>query len=234
MSIRTLHLTVARTARYCTLGAPGPDVRELWIACHGYGQLAADFLEGMHVLAHPTRLLVAPEALSRYYLADERGPHGPESRVGATWMTREDRLTEIGDYVAYLDKLYDTLRAELGDATPVRVLALGFSQGTATISRWAARTTAPVDELVLWGGRLPPEIAAAALPARWRRLRVTFVVGSRDRWADEAALRSDQARLRADGLTTRVVTFEGGHRLDDDTLVRVAGDARPDPGASIR
>ena len=38
---RELHLTVPRTARYWTLGEPGPGLRQVWIACHGYGQLAA-------------------------------------------------------------------------------------------------------------------------------------------------------------------------------------------------
>ena len=40
---REHHLTVPRSARYAVLGEPGPHVRTLWIAIHGYGQLAARF-----------------------------------------------------------------------------------------------------------------------------------------------------------------------------------------------
>jgi predicted esterase len=216
------HLPVPRTARYCTLGSSGPAVRELWIACHGYGQLAADFLAGFGAVAGPERLVVAPEALSRFYMEEEVGPHGAESRVGATWMTREDRLTEIEDYVGYLDRLYQHVRAGLDGAAPLEVVALGYSQGTATIARWAARTTAHLDELVLWGGRLPPELEPAALAERWGGLRVTLVVGTRDRWLRESAVRDEAARLREQGLSVGVLTFEGGHRLDDEALRRVA------------
>ncbi|MDE3054320.1 MAG: phospholipase, partial [Gemmatimonadota bacterium] len=83
------HLRVRRTARFHSLGEFGPGVREIWIACHGYGQLAGRFLRHFRAAAHPERLIVAPEALSRFYL-DNALPHGPDARVGATWMTRED------------------------------------------------------------------------------------------------------------------------------------------------
>jgi predicted esterase len=220
--LRSHHLEVTRTARYCTLGVPSPEVRELWLVCHGYGQLAAAFLEGFRVLAVPERLIVAPEALSRFYVGQEQGAHGPDSPVGATWMTREDRLVEIEDYVAYLDRLHREVEGTLRSDCPLRRIALGFSQGTATIARWAARTDAPIEELVLWGGRLPPELDPVVIAKRWQGARVTLVAGSRDRWIQGKALREEAASLAAHGVATRVMTFEGGHRLDAGTLQSVA------------
>ena len=37
-----LKLTVSRTAHYCLMGRPGMHIRQLWIVCHGYAQLAAE------------------------------------------------------------------------------------------------------------------------------------------------------------------------------------------------
>jgi predicted esterase len=222
MTIRAHHLYVTRTARYCTLGEPGPGVRQLWLACHGYGQLAADLLAGFRASAAPDRLFVAPEALSRFYTGAEDGPHGPDSRVGATWMTREDRLAEIEDYVAYLDRVHVHVRRQLAHDAAVRSVALGFSQGTHTVARWAARTHHALDELVLWGGTLPTELDAAEVAPRWAGLRVTLVVGSRDRYVSEQQLRADEGKLEAAGIRVRALTFEGGHRLDDETLRRIA------------
>src|SRR5881396_3950063 len=96
------HLSVSRTARYFTLGERSAAVEEVWFACHGYGQLGARFLEKLRVLDDGTRYLVAPEGLSRFYLSESP----TERRVGASWMTREDRLAEIEDYVRYLDAVY--------------------------------------------------------------------------------------------------------------------------------
>src|SRR2546425_9676771 len=73
--------------------------------CHGSGQLAARSLRHFEPLADGTRLVVAPEALSRFYLEDTTVP-AKERKVGATWMTRENRLSEIDDYVRYLDALH--------------------------------------------------------------------------------------------------------------------------------
>src|SRR6059036_4311653 len=121
------HLSVSRTARYFTLGERSAAVAEVWFACHGYGQLAARFLEKLRVLDDGTRYLVAPEGLSRFYLSESP----TERRVGASWMTREDRLAEIADYVQYLDAVYATVRTGR-ERSRARVTVLGFSQGTAT------------------------------------------------------------------------------------------------------
>jgi predicted esterase len=223
VNIRSHHLRVQRTARYYTLGEAGSELRELWLVCHGYGQLAGPFLEGFRALADAKRLVVAPEGLSRFYTGAEAGPHGPASPVGATWMTREDRLAEIEDYVSYLDRLVQDLRSRSSPG-PRCLIALGFSQGTATISRWAARTDARIDELVLWGGRLPPDLEPEAVAGRWAGLRVTLVAGRRDRWAAEREIESDASRLVQLGAAPRVMRFDGGHRLDDDVLRAISDD----------
>src|SRR5439155_683249 len=121
------HLSVSRTARYFTLGERSAAEAEVGFACHGYGQLAARFLEKLRVLDDGTRYLVAPEGLSRFYLSESP----TERRVGASWMTREDRLAEIADYVQYLDAVYQEVFGLL-DRSQVTVHALGFSQGVAT------------------------------------------------------------------------------------------------------
>src|SRR5881628_153311 len=125
-------LSTSRTARYFTLGHLR-DATELWLVCHGYGQLASRFLERFRPLETQRRCIVAPEGLSRFYLTE----HPTELRVGASWMTREDRLHEIDDYVRYLDALYREVLGRV-EGPAARVTALGFSQGTATVSRWAA------------------------------------------------------------------------------------------------
>ena len=60
------HLRVQRTARYYTLGG-GLAPRTVWIVLHGYSQLAADFIRYFGDLASEDALVVAPEALNRYY-----------------------------------------------------------------------------------------------------------------------------------------------------------------------
>src|SRR5690606_9950913 len=80
-------LTVPRTARYYMLGGAaaggGAPPGEAWITCHGYGQLAARFLRGFEPVAGPERLVVAPGALSRFYLDDALRVPGPVAGRGA-------------------------------------------------------------------------------------------------------------------------------------------------------
>jgi predicted esterase len=203
------------------VGTAGPDLREVWFVCHGYGQLAQYFLRHFEPLDDGTRLMVAPEALSRFYLGSTTGSH-VNARIGATWMTREDRLHEIQDYVAYLDAVHQRVLADLHD-TSVRTLALGFSQGVATVCRWAAMGKAALDELVLWAERPPPDLDLARTAERFRRLRLRLIYGVGDPYLQPGDVAEQRARLDQHGIPYEVLTYQGGHELDAPTLRRIAG-----------
>jgi predicted esterase len=217
--VRLALLTVSRTARYAAFGPAPALAGEWWIVIHGYGQLAADFLQQCRALDDGRRLVVAPEALSRYYEPGSDGNQA-EARVGASWMTREDRLSEIADYLGYLDLLVESLGAGLPALPPIHVL--GFSQGTATASRWVAAGRVRMARLVCWGGLIAPELDLVSPTAPLHNTRLQLVVGSRDKWATPDVVARELSRLADVGISYEAVTFEGGHRLDDATLAGIA------------
>ena len=209
------HLSVNRTARYFTLGSSSRGVAEVWFACHGYGQLAARFLEKLRVLDDGRRYLVAPEGLSRFYLSESPA----ERRVGASWMTREDRLAEIDDYVPYLDAVSADVFRSL-DRGRVTVHALGYSQGAATVSRWVAMGKAKIDRLILWGGEFPPDLdlTVDTVVSRLQAAHLTLVYGRSDEYITAKIVQTTTARLRQHGIPYREVPFEGGHELNEAVL----------------
>jgi predicted esterase len=214
------HLSIARTARYYTLGTGEASVQEVWFACHGYGQLARYFLRRFASLDDGTRLIVAPEALSRFYL-ENPGPSHANARVGATWMTREDRLSEIQDYVNYLDRLSERVLAPL-DRAHTRVVLLGFSQGVATACRWAAFGKVAADALVLWAQGLPPDLDLGQAGERLRQLRLWLVAGEQDPALPAATLAAQHRQLEENGIPHEMVTFPGGHVVEGAVLADIA------------
>ncbi len=210
------HLRVPRSARYFTLGGGSRGVAEVWFVCHGYGQLASRFVQKFEVLADGRRLILAPEGLSRFYV-DE-----PHQKVGASWMTREDRLTEIEDYVRYLDALCAEVFRTLPRAG-VRVSALGFSQGAATVCRWATLGMSRVDRLIVWGGEVPPDLDLPAVADRLRALRLWLVYGRHDEFFTPKVIATTEARLRDHGIPYDLVPFDGGHEIDPTVLTELAG-----------
>lgn len=200
------------------MGPVSPAVQEVWLVCHGYRQLAADFLSPFSVLDNGRRLIVAPEGLSRFYYRD-----APRA-IGASWMTREDRLHEIEDYVSYLDRLHDALFERI-DRSRTALHVLGFSQGTATVSRWLSRGTRVADRLTLWGGLLAPELLGAEALVPFRQMHVSLVVGTKDTLVHDADIAENVERLAGQGITTEVIRFPGGHRLSRQVMLRLAGEA---------
>lgn len=217
MNVQEHRLAVSRRARYFTLGSADP--REVWVACHGYGQLAARFLEKLRVLDDGSRYLVAPEGLSRFYLSES----ATEQRVGASWMTREDRLAEIEDYVQYLDAVYADVFASL-DRARVTVHALGFSQGAPTVSRWTATGKASIDRLILWGGEFPPDLdlTLGTSASRLGGARLTLVYGRADEYITSKVIATIGARLKSHAIPYHEIPFDGGHEIKDSVLRQLA------------
>lgn len=217
-------LTVARTATYYQLGEPTAATRELWFVLHGYGQLAEFFIRHFRVLtpddAPEHTVVIAPEALNRFYLGDSLS-HAT-SRVGATWMTREKRSQEITDYANYLNQVYDRIRPL---APTARVTVLGFSQGTATASRWLPTLPEPPARLVLWAGAFPEDMEFAAAPALLSgAIELHTVVGNGDAVVTEESKIRQARFIEAHGLRPVAHTFRGGHTLDAGVLRELGGE----------
>lgn len=204
--VRAGRIEVRRSARWFERGAV--DAPELWLVLHGYGQLASAFLLACAPLAREGRRLVAPEALSRFYLRSGRGA------IGASWMTSEAREQEIEDYVAYLDAL-----VERCGASASRLNVLGFSQGVATAWRWTTRARRTPQRLIACGGGLPPDLDLEA-PAL-RALDVVLSAGERDEAYPPHAAQHDAERLAGRVARCEVALHAGGHELDLEALARL-------------
>jgi predicted esterase len=217
--IQERHIETRRTARYYLHGEIGPHVTDVWFACHGYAQLGADFAKEFDVIAAPHRLIVIPESTSRFYVTESTGFHGPDTKVGATWMTREDRETDIADYVGYLDTLHDAIMPRV--SRDARVTVLGFSQGGATANRWLTRGASRADRLIMWGSLMPQDADLERAAEYFRTTELVIVYGTRDQYASTGVIESLERQLRDSRIPYRVVTFDGGHRMDRGTLVKL-------------
>src|SRR4051812_49424570 len=142
-------------ARYYRLGTLSADTKQVWFVLHGYGQLAQYFIKKFQSLTKRNICVIAPEGLSRYYLSEFTDKGRKDNRVGAVWMTSENRLMDIENYVSYLNGVYDN---ELRAFPDVPVTLLGFSQGCATVCRWAANGKVKFQKLILWAGLFPPDM----------------------------------------------------------------------------
>jgi len=207
-------LIVRKTARYVTLGPLNEHTRRIWFVLHGYGQLAQYFIPKFDVLDDGQTHVVAPEGLSRFYLNGVGG----SSKVGATWMTREDRLHEIDDYLSYLNTLYQVLIGDGGNHV-TQIGLLGFSQGAATACRWLAGGKLRFDKLVLWAGNLPD----CPYWERMKEVESIFVYGKQDPLISSHVLEEQMEKVARLGCTISVKAFEGKHEVRREVVAKVCG-----------
>jgi predicted esterase len=212
MEVTEKSIKTTKTARFYQLGDCGPQTKHLWIVLHGYGQLASYFIKHFAPIADAHTCVVAPEGLSRFYLDNQW------DRVGATWMTKEDRLHEIADYIEYLDRLLETMTKDLTQMPEITLL--GFSQGTATAWRWMMKGDVRPQQLILWAGGIAGDTMEKAAE-RLKNCTVNLVLGDSDQYIRTKDAEKQLATLQAIQSNAKLWTFVGDHRMDAETLLKL-------------
>ena len=211
MNPKEYHIPVTRTARYYTLGEVNERTRNVWIVLHGHKQLANDFIKVFDELAENGDFIIAPEALSRFYV---KGDYGD---VGATWMTKEDRENEISDYVKYLDELFAMEINIYREKFSFEINALGFSQGAATLSRWLTLGRSKVDKAIFWCGSLAHDVDYSK-PESFKSTSIHLVFGNNDPYFPGDYYKTQLELLQKYGIEPVIHIFNGGHEVNIELM----------------
>lgn len=143
---------------------------EIWLLFHGYAQNVEEFFEPFESFIED-KCFIIPEGLSRFY---QKGIFG---KVGASWMTSEERELEIIDQAYYLDQVFSHYNLH---TKTLNIFA--FSQGAMTAARWIENSKIKTNRLVFWSGNIPDEIASNK--ENWvNQQSPEFYVGKNDQFA---------------------------------------------------
>lgn len=175
-------------------------------ALHGYGQLARFFARRFDSLKNEV-LIVAPEGMHRFYR------NGSSGRVGASWMTKEIRETDITDNISWLDALDKELTSQFSIQ---RRFLLGFSQGGATALRWYLHGNTHFDGLHLWASDFPPEELQTSFTGPEPR---HFFIGTQDQFFDAERQKTLSDIYAERGFNIHV--YNGPHDIDPGLLQSV-------------
>jgi len=209
--MKEYQIIIEKTARYFTLGELNNNTKSLWILVHGYGQLAKFFLRKFNVLDNGSTFAVAPEAVNKFYL------NGFSGRVGATWMTKENREMEISDNIKYLQKIFNDV-TQGKDLNNIQINILGFSQGVKTVCRWVFNSHIKINNLILWGGTLPNDMDFDFYKNRLSSLKLHLVIGENDEFISSAKLRDELNKLNGKNIKFTFHGYKGKHDIDKNVL----------------
>lgn len=187
------------------LSKDASNKRKLLVALHGYGQLAQYFALKFDQLPADYALLV-PEGMHRFYLS------GSSGRVGASWMTKEARETDIQDNLHFLNQL---LSFVMENHLFEEICLLGFSQGGATAARWYHQSPSRFQQFILWASVFPPDVEK---PVQMD-CKAHFVLGTEDPYYSEEKQVTECAYFSELGF--QIHRFEGKHDIDQATLLSI-------------
>lgn len=210
--IQENHIRVQRTLRYYSTGELHPQ-GSLIMALHGYGQHPKYFLNKLTSLAGPRSFIVAPEGLHRFYT------HGMSGRVGASWMTKEDRLNDIADQYNFFDQLLEQENWQVSEH-----ILLGFSQGAAAAVRFfCSDDQRRFNRLILWSGSFPPDLPLPENADRLNTVGIDVVIGDNDEFIQQQQVEALTDRFEAANIQYRLHVFQGKHDLHEATLQALLG-----------
>ena len=206
-------ISISKTARFYTYGNAS-SAKKIWLVLHGYGQLAKYFIKNFDHLNPNDHFVVAPEGLYRFYL------NGFEGRVGATWMTKEERLDDIDDYVNFLNQVFDnTILPFLNENKTF--ICFGFSQGVATASRWIAYGNYNPHKAIFWAGSFPPDLEPVEAEKSFASIQTLCCVGNEDPFVKDEQIEETKKHLAALNINAKWITYSGAHTIPKSELNRI-------------
>ena len=206
-------ILVTKKASYYSSQKPSKSINQVWIICHGYGQLAEYFLEWFKPVFSEKTLIVAPEGLHRFYIK------GFSGRVGASWMTKQDRLNDIEDYVNYLDEVYLEIKNMVSPSCFIHVL--GFSQGVSTAIRWICKSKLQLNSLSLLAGKIPEDIDYNLYSKKINTLNPKIIFGNNDEFYSTKSINDELNFIKSSGLNFKYIEFDGGHKLKKNIITKL-------------
>ena len=207
MKIKSIQ--VKKKARYILSNEPSKKIKNIWLVCHGYGQSAIGFLNWFKPIFSDDTLIIAPEGLSKFYW------EGFNGKVVSSWMTKENRKDEIDDYIHFIEDVVKKISTKLNDNIKFNVL--GFSQGTATISRWANHTNITLNSIHLWSGHFPDDLLV-----KWKIKQLPmlhFHIGNKDPFINRNSIKIQKNKLKNKGIVFEIHTFNGKHKVEEIPLI---------------
>lgn len=196
---------VERTGHVYTIGNNIDNAKHIWFVFHGYGQLASRIIKKFDGLDMDNHFVIALEGLSRFYWKGVTGD------VAASWMTKQDRLGEIDEYLQYIQKVYNHFDIKNKQAA---FHCLGFSQGTATTWRWIANYKPQMSTYVQWAGTFPPEIDYAGELADYiSSFDHYFLYGDEDIYLTSERVTMIESAIAKYKLNPMIKPFKGKHKI---------------------
>ena len=199
-----------KTARYFQLGDFNENTKDVYIVLHGYAQLANYFLKWFEPASTRDNIIIAPEGLHRFYW------NGFSGRVVASWMTKEDRLDDINDYVLFLNNLVSHL-----PNGNYKLHLIGFSQGSATALRWATMGNVKFNSLSLWAGAFPEDIDYFEKSDLLNQLNIHLIIGDKDEYYDQEKIDLLKQQLTDQNILFKFISYSGNHKVMKEPLIQL-------------
>ena len=203
-------ISTEQEQRMDVLGELTSATKHIWIGLHGYGQLVEFFQRPFRDLETEDRAFVFPQAPHKFYI------NGVSGRVGASWMTKDERLKDIENQKKYLTTVLNWAHSK---APTARIHFLAFSQGVATVMRFLGHSPVAISTVLAWAGSWPLDASTVNLKAL-SKINFQGWFGDNDEFIGRQKQTEIQAYYKNQfELDLDVSIYKGGHKLNQVILI---------------
>ena len=202
------------SSSYITYNKLTDKTENIWIVFHGYGQLSKYFIRRFDVLDGDKNYIIAPQGLSKFYVDEDF------KNVGASWLTKEDKESDLLNQQKYLIKLMDELKSKI-DFSKIKINLFGFSQGVSAFTRLLINYNMKIDNIIIWAGWVPDEFFNINKNVL-KDTNLFFVVGNKDKYYNNPIMKGYIEKFKKT-LNKEIdyCVFDGGHIVDRKVLKKI-------------
>lgn len=200
MNSKEKEISYQSTSTYSTLNTLTEQTKNVWLVFHGMSYLSRYFLKYFKELDPNDNYIIAPQAPSKSYIQPSF------KNVGATWLTKENTLTETNNILLYIDAVLE--REHITDNK--NIIVLGYSQGVSIAMRYIAKRKMQCDKLVLMSGGIPKELKTEDF--EFLTSDVIHIYGIHDEYLNADRMEYETNRIKElFDKRVEIIPFDGKH-----------------------
>ncbi len=211
MNSQEKEISYTATNTYSTLNDLNESTKNVWVVFHGIGYLTKYFIRLFDTLDKKENYIIAPQAPSKYYKGTDY------RRVGSSWLTKENTLTETKNVLNYTDAVI----ANENIPNNVNLIVLGYSQGVSIAGRWIASRKIKCNALVMISGGFPHELNREDFLFLQSETKITHILGEKDPYFEVEKVEAEKIRVKQIFPQIEFRLHPGGHELNPKTLVNL-------------
>ena len=117
-----------------------------------------------------------------------------------------------------MNTVFDTIKPNINKN--IRIVVLGFSQGTTTMCRWISKDYFKTNDIIFCSGDIPEDVNYTQ-SKNFTNANTYYLYGDKDVFLTKEVIEKIKIKIEKSGFRPKIKKFNGLHQIDEKSILEI-------------